>query len=82
MSHYINWSPHDNYYYVKKFSKFESNPDGRSEGHTLNSLVWTTKWMDKISSQCTLSLAMEEQLMMLVEIFVMVILLVMKLYIL
>ena len=32
MSHYINWSPHDNYYYVKKFSKFESNPDGRSEG--------------------------------------------------
>jgi len=32
MSHYFNWSPHDNYYYVKKICNFESNPDGRSEG--------------------------------------------------
>lgn len=32
MSHYINWSPQENYYYSKKYSGFESNPDGRSEG--------------------------------------------------
>lgn len=32
MSHYVNWTPQDNYYYAKNNSGFESNPDGRSEG--------------------------------------------------
>ena len=32
MSHYVHWSPQQNYYYVKNHSKFESNPAGRSEG--------------------------------------------------
>jgi N-acetyl sugar amidotransferase len=32
MSYYHNWSPQDHYYYAKKHSKFECNPDGRSEG--------------------------------------------------
>jgi len=32
MSYYHNWSPQENYYYSKKNSGFESNPDGRSEG--------------------------------------------------
>ena len=32
MSHYIHWSPQQNYYYVKDVSEFQSNPDGRSEG--------------------------------------------------
>lgn len=31
-SYYYNWSPQENYYYVKKHTGFESNPDGRSEG--------------------------------------------------
>jgi N-acetyl sugar amidotransferase len=31
-SFYHNWSPMENYYYVKEHSEFESNPDGRSEG--------------------------------------------------
>ena len=32
LSHFVNWSPQANYYYVKEHSNFESNPDGRSEG--------------------------------------------------
>ena len=32
MSYYYKWSPQNNYYYAKKHSNFESNPDGRSEG--------------------------------------------------
>ena len=32
MSYYQNWSPQENYYYVKKYSQFLSNEDGRSEG--------------------------------------------------
>ena len=32
MSHYVHWSPQQNYYYVKENSNFESNPLGRSEG--------------------------------------------------
>lgn len=31
-SYYVNWSPQENYYYVKENTGFESNPDGRSEG--------------------------------------------------
>ncbi|NQW43052.1 MAG: N-acetyl sugar amidotransferase [Bacteroidetes bacterium] len=31
-SFYYNWSPQENYYYAMDNSKFESNPDGRSEG--------------------------------------------------
>jgi len=31
-SFYYNWSPQENYYYAMEHSKFESNPDGRSEG--------------------------------------------------
>jgi N-acetyl sugar amidotransferase len=31
-SFYYNWSPQENYYYAMDHSKFESNPDGRSEG--------------------------------------------------
>lgn len=32
MSYYQNWSPQENYYYVKKHAEFLSNEDGRSEG--------------------------------------------------
>ena len=32
MSHYVHWTPQQNYYYVKENSNFESNPLGRSEG--------------------------------------------------
>lgn len=32
MSYYHDWSPQKHYYYAKKHSDFESNPDGRSEG--------------------------------------------------
>ena len=32
MSYYNNWSPQENYYYAKKYSNFQSNLDGRSEG--------------------------------------------------
>jgi N-acetyl sugar amidotransferase len=32
MSYYQNWSPQENYYYVKKHADFLSNEDGRSEG--------------------------------------------------
>ena len=32
MSYYLNWSPQQNYYYSTEVSKFEPNPDGRSEG--------------------------------------------------
>jgi N-acetyl sugar amidotransferase len=32
MSHYLNWSPQENYYYCREHTGFESNPDGRSEG--------------------------------------------------
>lgn len=32
MSYYYNWSPQQNYYYAMKYSGFQSNPDGRSEG--------------------------------------------------
>lgn len=32
MSHYVHWSPQQNYYYAKQHSGFESNPNGRSEG--------------------------------------------------
>lgn len=32
MSHYVHWSPQQNYYYAKQHSPFESNPEGRSEG--------------------------------------------------
>ena len=32
MSHYIPWSPQQNYYYCKEVSDFLSNPLGRSEG--------------------------------------------------
>lgn len=32
MSHYIHWSPQQNYYYAKENSDFMSNPIGRSEG--------------------------------------------------
>lgn len=32
MSHFVHWSPQQNYYYVKECSDFESNPEGRSEG--------------------------------------------------
>ena len=32
MSHYVHWSPQQNYYYVKEISDFQSNPAGRSEG--------------------------------------------------
>ena len=32
MSYFINWSPQNNYYYVKKHCGFEQNPNGRSEG--------------------------------------------------
>lgn len=32
MSHYMHWSPQQNYYYVKEISNFQSNPLGRSEG--------------------------------------------------
>jgi N-acetyl sugar amidotransferase len=31
-SYYYNWSPQENYYYAMEHSRFESNPDGRSEG--------------------------------------------------
>lgn len=31
-SFYYNWSPQENYYYAMEHSKFEPNPDGRSEG--------------------------------------------------
>jgi hypothetical protein len=32
MSYYHNWSPQDHYYYAKDHSRFQCNPDGRSEG--------------------------------------------------
>jgi N-acetyl sugar amidotransferase len=32
MSHYLHWSPQQNYYFVKENSQFQSNPEGRSEG--------------------------------------------------
>jgi len=32
MSYYHNWSPQDHYYYAKNHSRFQCNPDGRSEG--------------------------------------------------
>ena len=32
MSHYVPWSPQQNYYYCKEVSNFLSNPLGRSEG--------------------------------------------------
>jgi N-acetyl sugar amidotransferase len=32
MSYYLNWSPQQNYYYSTEVSKFEPNPEGRSEG--------------------------------------------------
>lgn len=32
MSHFVHWSPQQNYYYVKEHSEFETNPEGRSEG--------------------------------------------------
>ena len=32
MSHFVHWSPQQNYYYVKEISDFEPNPEGRSEG--------------------------------------------------
>lgn len=31
-SFYHNWSPQENYYYAMEHSKFQPNPDGRSEG--------------------------------------------------
>ncbi|MFN9110920.1 MAG: N-acetyl sugar amidotransferase [Bacteroidota bacterium] len=31
-SYYYNWSPQENYYYAMEHSKFQPNPDGRSEG--------------------------------------------------
>ena len=32
MSYYKKWSPQENYYFAKKYSNFETNTDGRSEG--------------------------------------------------
>jgi len=32
MSYYKKWSPQENYYFAKKYSNFETNIDGRSEG--------------------------------------------------
>ena len=41
MSYFINWSPQNNYYYVKKHCGFEQNPNGRVRGHIQKCRAWT-----------------------------------------